>query len=176
MHRILNTRRIATAPTAIPTTTLVDIPVEDEDDGGDGADFDEGGGGLRFWVEGEPELDGGGGELRLTGLVGVLVLDGGGGDGVEDEGGLGVGVVEAGGEGVAGGGDEGVAGGGAEGVAGGGAAGVDGGGAEGLGGGEVVLLVGGEVGAGEAPGDGVVDIAQNEYQIKNETWIENAAK
>jgi hypothetical protein len=45
MHRMLKTTRIATAPTAIPTTTPVEIL--DDDEGGDGGDLEEGGVGLR---------------------------------------------------------------------------------------------------------------------------------
>ena len=61
MHKILNTRRIATAPTATPTTTLVEIP--DVCEGG--GDDEEGGGGLLCEVEGDL---GGGGELPDAGL------------------------------------------------------------------------------------------------------------
>ncbi|GAU37210.1 hypothetical protein TSUD_144440 [Trifolium subterraneum] len=182
MHRMLNTTRIATAPTAIPTTTPVEIL--DEEDGGDGGDLDEGGVGLRSELGGVL-VEGGDGGLGVVPLPGVVD----GGDGGELDGGVVDGVVGAGGEiegvagggadgvvgdgfegvagggaeGVAGGGDDGTAGGGDEGVAGGGEEGVAGGGAEGVdGGGAVALPAGGDDGAG------AVDIAENyEKKFKN---------
>lgn len=143
MHKMLNIRKIATTPTAIPTTIPVDRLLEPE--GGDPDALGAGGDELRPGFDGVVEgglfvRDGGGGDAKEPGVEGLVGFDGGGGE-PEEVGGVAAGVIGVE-DGDGGGGDE--------------DGGIGGGALEG--GGEDVLFVagaGGEVDGGEAPGVGV---------------------
>ncbi|KAL4589639.1 hypothetical protein LXL04_002547 [Taraxacum kok-saghyz] len=159
---MVNTASIKTPPSAIPTTTPVEIPDElSEDDevaggllelllggGGDGVDLPEGDGGL-FLEVGGAGGEGGEGE----------VLEGGGEEDVGGAGGEteGTAASGAGGEVVVGGEAAGGKGAGGE------EAGVVGSGGDAAGGGEVVLT-GGAVGAGDVTGGGEDIIKMNRTQ------------